>query len=160
MARVLEGTALWRGAPVARLSLLLILSSLLVVAASSGGSIGVAAREALRPAVFAFAGDVMLGRGVAAALGGQWGEALSGVRPWLMGADVAFVNLRFPGGRMGQVQLSWLDPHKLRKFTVVGSPCPTPRRIRRRSTSSLPNWRAPRRISSSKQGRSAICPDR
>jgi predicted dehydrogenase len=35
--------------------------------------------------------------------------------------DVAFVNLRFAGGRMGQVQLSWLDPHKLRKFTVVGS---------------------------------------
>jgi len=35
--------------------------------------------------------------------------------------DVAFVNLRFPGGRMGQVQLSWLDPHKLRKFTVVGA---------------------------------------
>ncbi|MHC4472809.1 MAG: Gfo/Idh/MocA family protein, partial [Planctomycetota bacterium] len=35
--------------------------------------------------------------------------------------DVAFVNLRFPGDRMGQVQLSWLDPHKLRKFTVVGS---------------------------------------
>jgi len=35
--------------------------------------------------------------------------------------DVAFVNLRFSGGRMGQVQLSWLDPHKLRKFTVVGA---------------------------------------
>jgi predicted dehydrogenase len=35
--------------------------------------------------------------------------------------DVAFVNVRFSGGRMGQVQLSWLDPNKLRKFTVVGS---------------------------------------
>ncbi len=35
--------------------------------------------------------------------------------------DVAFVNLRFPDGRMGHVQLSWLDPHKLRRFTVVGS---------------------------------------
>jgi len=35
--------------------------------------------------------------------------------------DVVFVNLRFPDGRMGQVQLSWLDPHKIRKFTVVGS---------------------------------------
>jgi predicted dehydrogenase len=35
--------------------------------------------------------------------------------------DVSFVNVRFAGGQMGQVQLSWLDPHKLRKFTVVGS---------------------------------------
>ncbi|MEN8149472.1 MAG: Gfo/Idh/MocA family oxidoreductase [Planctomycetota bacterium] len=35
--------------------------------------------------------------------------------------DVVFVNLRFADDRMGQVQLSWLDPHKIRKFTVVGS---------------------------------------
>jgi predicted dehydrogenase len=35
--------------------------------------------------------------------------------------DVVFVNLRYPGGRMGQVQLSWLDPHKSRKLTIVGS---------------------------------------
>jgi predicted dehydrogenase len=35
--------------------------------------------------------------------------------------DVAFLNVRFSGGCMGQVQVSWLDPHKLRKFTVVGS---------------------------------------
>lgn len=35
--------------------------------------------------------------------------------------DVAFMNVRFSGGCMGQVQVSWLDPHKLRKFTVVGS---------------------------------------
>jgi predicted dehydrogenase len=34
--------------------------------------------------------------------------------------DVVFVNLRFPDRVMGQVQLSWLDPHKLRRFTVVG----------------------------------------
>lgn len=35
--------------------------------------------------------------------------------------DVVFADLRFPGGRMAHVHVSWLDPHKLRKFTVVGS---------------------------------------
>jgi predicted dehydrogenase len=35
--------------------------------------------------------------------------------------DVVFVDLRFRGGRMAHVHVSWLDPHKLRKFTVVGS---------------------------------------
>jgi predicted dehydrogenase len=35
--------------------------------------------------------------------------------------DVVFADLRFPGGKMAHVHVSWLDPHKLRKFTVVGS---------------------------------------
>ena len=35
--------------------------------------------------------------------------------------DVVFVDLKFPGGRMAHVHVSWLDPHKIRKFTVVGS---------------------------------------
>ena len=35
--------------------------------------------------------------------------------------DVVFVDLRFPGGKVAHVHVSWLDPHKLRKFTVVGS---------------------------------------
>ena len=35
--------------------------------------------------------------------------------------DVVFLSLRFPQGRMAHVQVSWLDPHKIRKFTVVGS---------------------------------------
>ena len=35
--------------------------------------------------------------------------------------DVVFVNLRFPDGRMAQVHVSWLDPHKERKMVVVGS---------------------------------------
>jgi predicted dehydrogenase len=35
--------------------------------------------------------------------------------------DVVFVDLRFPGGKLAHVHVSWLDPHKLRKFTVVGS---------------------------------------
>jgi predicted dehydrogenase len=34
--------------------------------------------------------------------------------------DVVFLHLRFPDGRMAHVHVSWLDPHKLRKFTVVG----------------------------------------
>jgi predicted dehydrogenase len=35
--------------------------------------------------------------------------------------DVVFVDLRFPRQRLAHVHVSWLDPHKLRKFTVVGS---------------------------------------
>ena len=35
--------------------------------------------------------------------------------------DAVFLHLRFPGGPMAHVHVSWLDPHKLRKFTVVGS---------------------------------------
>jgi predicted dehydrogenase len=35
--------------------------------------------------------------------------------------DVVFVNLRFPSGVLAQIQLSWLDPRKERRLTVVGS---------------------------------------
>ena len=35
--------------------------------------------------------------------------------------DVVFVFLRFPSGRAAHLHLSWLDPHKARRFTVVGS---------------------------------------
>ena len=35
--------------------------------------------------------------------------------------DVAFVNLQFKSGVMAQIQLSWLDPRKERRVTVVGS---------------------------------------
>ncbi len=35
--------------------------------------------------------------------------------------DVVFLNLFFPGKIMAQVQLSWLDPHKIRRTTIVGS---------------------------------------
>ncbi|MBN1908712.1 MAG: Gfo/Idh/MocA family oxidoreductase [Pirellulales bacterium] len=35
--------------------------------------------------------------------------------------DVVFAHLRFPDGRMAQIHVSWLDPHKERKMTVVGS---------------------------------------
>ena len=35
--------------------------------------------------------------------------------------DVVFVNLAFGDGKMAQVQLSWLDPRKERRLTVVGS---------------------------------------
>lgn len=35
--------------------------------------------------------------------------------------DVVFLNLEFASGRIGHVQVSWLDPHKERKLTVVGS---------------------------------------
>jgi predicted dehydrogenase len=35
--------------------------------------------------------------------------------------DVAFVNLRYPGGVMANLHVSWLDPNKVRTITVVGS---------------------------------------
>ena len=35
--------------------------------------------------------------------------------------DVVFLNLLFPGKVMAQIQLSWLDPHKIRRTTIVGS---------------------------------------
>jgi predicted dehydrogenase len=35
--------------------------------------------------------------------------------------DVVFVSLHFPDGKMANIHLSWLDPHKLRKVTIVGS---------------------------------------
>jgi len=35
--------------------------------------------------------------------------------------DVVFTSLRFPSGRIAQVHVSWLDPHRMRKFTIVGS---------------------------------------
>ena len=35
--------------------------------------------------------------------------------------DVVFLNMRYAEGRMAQIQISWLDPHKIRKFTIVGS---------------------------------------
>jgi predicted dehydrogenase len=35
--------------------------------------------------------------------------------------DVAFCFLRFPSGLCAHLHLSWLDPHKERRFTVVGS---------------------------------------
>ncbi len=44
----------------------------------------------------AFVGDVMLGRGVAQALDGDWEAAFAGVQPWLARADLAFANLESP----------------------------------------------------------------
>jgi len=35
--------------------------------------------------------------------------------------DTVFANLHFPSGRMANIHVSWLDPHKTRKFTIVGT---------------------------------------
>ncbi|MBN1164775.1 MAG: Gfo/Idh/MocA family oxidoreductase [Candidatus Krumholzibacteriota bacterium] len=35
--------------------------------------------------------------------------------------DVAFVTLRYPGSILANLQVSWLNPNKIRKTTVVGS---------------------------------------
>lgn len=35
--------------------------------------------------------------------------------------DVVFSHLEYPGGKMAHIHVSWLDPHKTRRLTVVGS---------------------------------------
>lgn len=35
--------------------------------------------------------------------------------------DVIFITLVYPGGRIAHVHVSWLDPHKIRRLTIVGS---------------------------------------
>ncbi len=35
--------------------------------------------------------------------------------------DVVFLTIRYPGQRLAHIHVSWLDPHKTRKLTVVGS---------------------------------------
>lgn len=35
--------------------------------------------------------------------------------------DVVFANLQFADGRMANIHVSWLDPHKIRRLTLVGS---------------------------------------
>lgn len=35
--------------------------------------------------------------------------------------DTVFANLQFASGKMANIHVSWLDPHKTRKFTVVGT---------------------------------------
>lgn len=36
-------------------------------------------------------------------------------------ADVAFIDIEYPGGIFANVHVSWLEPHKTRRLTVVGS---------------------------------------
>jgi predicted dehydrogenase len=48
-----------------------------------------------------------------------WARGESYVRPGV--EDVVFGYLRFSTGQIGHLHLSWLDPHKMRKMTVVGS---------------------------------------
>jgi predicted dehydrogenase len=35
--------------------------------------------------------------------------------------DVTFTTIHFDGGRMAHIHVSWLDPHKIRRLTVVGA---------------------------------------
>jgi len=43
------------------------------------------------------------------------------IQPGAKVEDVVFANVEFPGGRMLNLHVSWLDPHKIRRITVVGS---------------------------------------
>ena len=36
-------------------------------------------------------------------------------------ADVVFATLNYPGTTIAHIHISWLDPHKMRKMTIVGS---------------------------------------
>jgi predicted dehydrogenase len=55
-------------------------------------------------------------------LGEEPEEAVAHGRDFLQPGveDVVFCYLRFPSGRVAHMHLSWLDPHKMRKMTVVG----------------------------------------
>ena len=48
-----------------------------------------------------------------------WARGESYVQPGV--EDVAFAYVRFASGQIGHLHLSWLDPHKMRKMTVIGS---------------------------------------
>jgi predicted dehydrogenase len=48
-----------------------------------------------------------------------WATGESYLRPGV--EDVVFLHMRFADGRMAHVHLSWLDPRKERRLTVVGS---------------------------------------
>jgi len=56
-------------------------------------------------------------------LGEEPEEALAVGRDFLTPGveDVVFCYLRFPSGKIAHMHLSWLDPHKMRKMTVVGT---------------------------------------
>jgi predicted dehydrogenase len=49
-------------------------------------------------------------------------EAVANGRDFLTDGveDVVFCYLRFPSGKIAHMHLSWLDPHKMRRMTVVG----------------------------------------
>jgi len=47
-----------------------------------------------------------------------WAHGRSYLTPGI--EDVAFCYLRFPSGKVAHMHLSWLDPHKMRRITVVG----------------------------------------
>ncbi len=55
-------------------------------------------------------------------LGEEPAEAIALGRDFLTPGveDVVFCYLRFPSGKIAHMHLSWLDPHKMRKMTVVG----------------------------------------
>jgi len=50
---------------------------------------------------------------VLSAVGGRWLQERF--------EDVAFINLRYPGGVLASIHVSWLDPVKVRRITAVGS---------------------------------------
>src|SRR5439155_3646057 len=56
-------------------------------------------------------------------LDGEPDEAIALGRDFLTDGveDVVFCYLRFPSGKIAHMHLSWLDPHKMRKITVVGT---------------------------------------
>jgi predicted dehydrogenase len=59
-------------------------------------------------------GDLFEGRPISvSARGGAY------IQPGI--EDVVFLNVKYPNQRMAHIHVSWLDPHKIRKVTLVGS---------------------------------------
>jgi predicted dehydrogenase len=48
-----------------------------------------------------------------------WAHGKSYLQPGI--EDIVFMSMEFGSGAMAHVQMSWLDPHKERRLTVVGS---------------------------------------
>ena len=70
--------------------------------------------ESLAPHDLSVALQLMDARPIGVSAGGQ-----AYLQPGVQ--DVVFATVHFEGGKMAHLHTSWLDPHKIRKVTVVGS---------------------------------------
>jgi poly-gamma-glutamate capsule biosynthesis protein CapA/YwtB (metallophosphatase superfamily) len=89
-------TALGRTVERLLLAWSLLACALLLVLPGAGRAAPPRAAAPEPEVTLALVGDVMLGRGVARALDGDWGAAFAQVAPWLVTADVAVANLESP----------------------------------------------------------------
>ncbi|MBN1641199.1 MAG: CapA family protein [Anaerolineae bacterium] len=94
-----------RGMGAARALTWLPVLALLALPGSGYARPGVGEPPDAAPLTLVLLGDVMLGRGVAGALDGEWEAAFAGVRPWLgAGRDLVVANLESPLTGLPQVR--------------------------------------------------------